>query len=146
MSSEGVWNELVSINEQYLLNAAVGGPIGISCDLTKLSSRLLDRLTEYFAEYKSQSEFWKNAECHLLVDTDSMLVMQFNDKEYSELEILVFAKHVYQTAVTVYPVCSDNANYSDGENTYSAKELIDNGFEAEIKDHFATCKFNLKKI
>lgn len=146
MSSDGVWNELVSINENYLLNAALGGPIGISCDLTKLSDRLLSRLTEYFAEYKAQSEFWKNAECRLLVDTDSMLVMQFSDKALSELKILVFAKHVYQTSVTVYPVLAEGASYTDGEKTYTASELYENGFEAAIPDHFATCKFSLKKI
>ncbi len=144
MSSDGVWNELVSIKQDYLLNAAVGGPIGISCDLTKLSDRLMGELAEFFEKYKAENDFWRNAECHLLVDTESMLIMQFNTPEFDELKIFVFARHINQTSVTIYPV-TNGSDYTDGDITYTAKTLNESGFEAKIPDHFSCSSFTLKK-
>lgn len=145
MSSDGVWKELVSVAEPYLLNAVVGGPIGISCDLTKLSDRLLNSLTEFISAYKKEEEFWKKSECHILTDTPSMLILQFNDESFDKVKIFVYAKHVYQTSVTVYPVLTCGAEYKMGEKTVCANELFENGIEVEIKDHFATDSFELIK-
>ncbi len=145
MSSDGVWKELVSISEPYLLNSVVGGPIGISCDLTKLSDRLLGSLTEFLRSYKAEENFWKNSECHILTDTASMLILQFNDENFDRVKIFVYAKHIYQNSVTVYPELCRSSDYILSEKTLSASEICESGIEVEIKDHFATDSFELIK-
>ncbi len=144
MSSDGVWTDLVSISKDYLFNACVGGPIGISCDLTQLSEKVLGDLKEFFKEYKEEEDFWKSSECHVLTDTPSLLILQFNDINFEKIKIYIYAKHVYQNSVTIYPVTADGEYVMD-EQTLSSSEISENGIEKEIKDHFVTSKFTLIK-
>ena len=71
-------------------------------------------LAELIAEYKRERDFWKRSECHILCDTKTLLVLQFNDKDYNEIKIYTYTKHPNQEYITVYPFI-DKA----GERTYT---------------------------
>ena len=104
-----------------------GGPIGMSCNLTKLSPSLMALLKEKFDEFKRDREFWAKSECHILCDTDTMLVLQYNDIDFKEIKIFSYAKYAIQNDITVYPVLDENASYTIGDKTLTAAEIGENG-------------------
>ncbi len=121
------WTHVEAVNECYLKSVMFGGPIGMSCNLTKLSDNLIALLKEKFDEFKKEREFWAKSECHILCDTDTMLVLQFNDIDFKEIKLFSYAKHAIQNDITVYPVLDANASYTVGEETLTAAEIDENG-------------------
>lgn len=123
-----------STNLDYLCNAMVGGPISISCDLTKLSDAVLERLTALIAEFKANRDFWNHSECHILTHTNTLTVLQFCDPDYQHIKLFAYTKYALQNAVTVYPVCDPDAAYRlpDG-TTVTARQLDSVGIELPLK-------------
>lgn len=103
LSSHSNWQRVEEASIEFIKNALVGGPIGISCDLTQVSEGTKRELAELIAEYKGERAFWQDSECHILCDTKTMLALQFNDKYYNEIKIYIYTKHPNQEYVTVYP-------------------------------------------
>ena len=69
-----------------------------------------------------------NSECHVLCDTESMTVLQFNDEAYSKVKVCTFAKTPQQYAITVYPVIEGDATFVDKDGKeYTASDLDKNG-------------------
>lgn len=126
------WTYLEAVNENYLQAVMFGAPIGISCDLTKLSEKLCTLLKENFNEFKQDRNFWANSECHILCDTQSVLVLQFNDKEFNEIKLFSFHKDAAQSQVTVYPVLDNNASYTLNGKTLTADEIDENGIDLDV--------------
>ena len=121
------WTHLEAVQESYLKAVMFGGPIGMSCNLTKLSDNLITTLKEKFEEFKRDREFWAKSECHILCDTDTMLVLQFNDIDYNEIKIFSYAKYAIQNDITVYPALDENASYTVDGKTLTAAEIDENG-------------------
>ncbi len=121
------WTHLEAVQESYLKAVMFGGPIGMSCNLTKLSANLIALLKEKFDEFKRDRDFWAKSECHILCDTDTMLVLQFNDIDFKEIKIFSYAKYAIQNDITVYPVLDASASYTVGDKTVSAAEIDENG-------------------
>jgi hypothetical protein len=121
------WTHLETVNKGFLKAVMFGGPIGMSCNLTKLSPELSELLKGKFAEFKQDREFWAKSECHILCDTDTMLVLQFNDIDYNEIKIFSYAKYAIQNDITVYPALDENASYVMGDKTLTAAEIDENG-------------------
>ncbi len=139
VSGDAAWGHMEAINADYLRNCTLGGPIGVSCDLTKLSENTVKLLSEHFSKYKNERDFWKNSECHILCDTETLLVLQFCDREYNEIKLCSFTKIPHQNAVTVYPVCDENASYvSDAGERVSGETLVGEGADMSINDIFTS--------
>ena len=134
LTGDGDWRYLESTNLDYLCNAMVGGPISISCDLTKLSDAVLARLTALIADFKAARDFWNNSECHILTKTDTLTVLQFCDPAYRQVKLFAFTRYALQNAVTVYPVCAANATYQLPDGTQvSSWELDETGITLPLK-------------
>ncbi|MBE5783743.1 MAG: alpha-galactosidase [Clostridiales bacterium] len=146
VSGDATWNHLEAVNEGYLKAAAVGGPIGISCDLTKLSATLQDELKAFIREYKNERDFWISSECRILCDTESLLVLQFNDRAMDTIKLYSFTKHPRQTAVTVYPACDETKCYitSDGKE-YKGMSVKEEGIDLPVGKRFTAGTLTLKK-
>ena len=137
MSGDAAWGHIEGINADFMKVAALGGPIGISCDLTSLSEGLVDTLAQFIAEFKAERDFWLSAECHILCNTDTLTILQYNDREFNKIKIFTFAKLPTQNYVTVYPCIEGEGEYqcSNGEE-YTAAELDDDGIEVYVKTRF----------
>lgn len=134
LTGDGDWRYLESTNLDFLCNAMAGGPISISCDLSKLSDAVLERLTTLITDFKAERSFWNHSECHILTQTDTLTVLQFCDPQYHRLKLYAFTKYALQNAVTVYPVCGVNATYQLADGTqFSARELDENGITLPLK-------------
>lgn len=124
----GNWRKLESVETEYLLNAMVGGPISVSCDLTILNEEVLQGMTDLVAEFKQERRFWNNAECHILTYTPSLIVLQFCNPDLKELKIYAYTRRNEQNGVDVYPVCDPNAVYTWGEDKQrTGQQLMDEG-------------------
>ena len=143
---DGCWGHVEGLHESFLRNAIVGGPIGLSCDLTSFSDTALQMLKGVLANYKVEKDFWMNAECHILTDTDGMLVLQFNDEKFEKIKIYVYDGKWHQRVIKIYPVCCKNAQYRINEEIYSEKELHDHGIDVEISTVNTAVAVELIKI
>lgn len=126
------WCAMSTVNHSYLQVASMGGPIGISCDLTSIGDSDFQKLKEFIALYKQQAEFWKNSECRILVDGEGVTVLQFNDDKFEDIKICAFNYKRNQKEVTVFPVCLANEKYGIGDNVYDGKQLIEEGIRLNL--------------
>ncbi|MBO5091776.1 MAG: alpha-galactosidase [Clostridia bacterium] len=132
LSSTANWQRAEESSLDFIKKALVGGPIGISCDLTQVSSDTIKELSEFIDKYKGEREFWANSECHILCNTPTLTVLQFNDKDYKEIKIYSYTEHPVQEYATIYPFIEGEGSYtlikSGCENrVISTEELNENG-------------------
>ena len=132
LSSTANWQRAEESSLDFIKKALVGGPIGISCDLTQVSSDTIKELSEFIDKYKGEREFWANSECHILCNTPTLTVLQFNDKDYKEIKIYSYTEHPVQEYATIYPFIEGEGSYtltkSGCENrAVSTEELNENG-------------------
>ena len=146
MSGDVGWGHIEGIKMDYLKGVCVGGPVGISCDLTRLSPGLIDSLTKFLEEYKGERSFWAESECRVLCDTDSLTVLQYNDPRFEEIKIFTFAKRHIQNEVRVYPVIEGEAIYEDGEGIVrTSRELAAEGIDIAVSKRFSANTARLLK-
>ena len=145
VSGDACWGHIEAVNADYLRTAILGGPIGVSCDLTKLSQGVIALLKEEISKFKLDRDFWARSECRILCDTDSLLVLQFSDAELNEIKICSYVKVPHQNEVTVYPECDIEAAYTLGNGTVSGKEIAEDGINLYIGDRYTASFRTLKK-
>ncbi len=140
------WNMVVGVHQSFLEGVMAGGPIGFSCDLTMLSEKTLSDLQDYISRFKARRAFWMQAACHILTDTDSMLVLEFRNPNFSEIELVVFTKKAMQKNIRVYPVLQKRCMYTVGEGeAKSAEEIDETGIDFQIGDCYNAQFLTLKK-
>lgn len=126
------WGAMTTVKHGFLQCASVGGPIGISCDLTEISESDFEKLRAFICSYKQQEAFWKDCECRILTDGEGVTVLQFNDEQFTKIKIYVFNYKRNQKDITVYPVCNENAKYTVLGNTYAGKRLKNDGIRLNM--------------
>ena len=149
MSGDAGFRHVDSLTEPFLRAAAVGGPIGISCDLTALSDQLVEILRDHVAQYKAERDFWSNAECHILADTPTVLALQYTDKRYDEIKIYTYAKRAHQNGIILYPACNEDATYVDQDgNRICGSDIARDGVELLFENKFVVNAYTcaLKKV
>lgn len=104
LSADSSWIRVEEANIEYIRNALVGGPIGVSCDLCQVSEATRAALAELIEKYKSERDFWHGSECRILCSTPSLTVLQFNDREFNTIKIFAYTQLSHQERVCVYPV------------------------------------------
>ena len=132
LSSTANWQRAEESSLDFIKKALVGGPIGISCDLTQVSSDTIKELSEFIDKYKGERKFWANSECHILCNTPTLTVLQFNDKDYKEIKIYSYTEHPVQEYATIYPFIEGEGRYTLIKSGYenravSTEELNENG-------------------
>ena len=131
---DATWDGVVGVHESFLKGFLSGSPIGISCDLTRLSASLLQTLSEHIAAFKQERAFWDNAVCHILADTEKILVLQFETVKKSK--ILVFAYKTMQNSLTVYPKVDACQTYLIENEVVSGKDISENGVVLSVSGNY----------
>ena len=132
MSGDAGFKHVEAVFEGFLKASSLGGPIGISCDLTALSDLVVETLAAHVAQFKEDREFWRTAECRILSDTAGILVLQFSDAEFKQIKLLMFTDHATQTGVTLYPTFDSNASYRATDGTVYTPEMLASGVPFEF--------------
>ena len=145
-NADACWNHITGVHESYLLALLTGGPIGISCDLSKISPVTFAHLKEHIEAFKRDRAFWLLCECRLLADTESVTVFEYTDEGHSDCRIVAVAEKMRQGSLTVYPAVDESAVYTlDDGSERSGKELVENGLRIPLKDSYTATFLNLKK-
>ena len=143
---DATWDGLVGVHKSFLCGFLMGGQLGISCDLTKLSEDLILTLKEHISKIKKEREFGDNAACRILASTGEVLVLEYSDMLLNEIKITAFFFKSRQDKLTVYPYLDENAGYSVGGAVEAGKVLSENGIEIECKGSYRASVIELKKI
>ena len=138
------WSAADSIREDFLFAAMLGGPIGLSCDLSAIPEGAFARLAAAISAFKEERAFWQSSECRILADTERLLALQFSDEAASTVKILAFSKCKHQKTVTLLPVLEEGVTYRDESGALlSSREVIlplDGEGSASQKTLFALTK------
>ena len=147
VSGDCGWGHIEAVNADYLKACTVGGPIGLTCDLAELSEGTLRLLKEHIEAYKSEREFWMRSECHILADTETVLALEFTDKERNTIKIYAYAAIPHQNEITVYPRVRFRKLYEDGNgNSIEGSEILEKGITLPIKDRYTASFAELKAV
>lgn len=145
-SNNACWDFLINVSPEYTFEFLTGGVLGYSCNLAGFPEWYRDMTKAFIKSYKENRGFFKDAACHVLVDTGNFVCLEYFDKDYDKVYIQFFTKLSYQEKFTVYPKLPSGASYKIGEATLSAEELMEDGivFDA-TKDNFCSVA-SLEKI
>ena len=150
LSPTSNWQRAEEASLDFIKNALVGGPIGFSCDLTQVSDRTIKELGEFIDTYKAEREFWASSECHILCDTPTLTVLQFNDKDFNDIKVYYYTEHPIQEYADIYPFIEGSGDYlltKDNESkSVSSDELNENGVSVLANYLHISGSFALKRI
>lgn len=141
------WSDVSGVDQSFLIGFLTGRPIGLSFDLTSLTRDVFDELKRFIADFKCNRDFWQKSMCHILTDTDSMLVLEFRNDDFSRAEIVVFSKKIMQDNICVYPLLNEEYNYKLSEDSVkTGREILEEGINFPV-NHCYTAQFlSINKI
>lgn len=142
---DGTWTNVSTLPLSYLHGFFAGGPIGISCDLTRLSPEHFEKLKNEVAAFKADRVFYENAYCRLLTDTPDVTVMEFSDEETRDVRVFVFTGKTRSEAVTVYPLLSPGVYALADGRMLNAAEIAENGMRVMNGGNYTAAEIRLKK-
>lgn len=145
-TNDATWDNITGINTSWLTGMLYGSPIGFSCDLTAFTPELTETLKTQIAEFKADRAFWMQAECRILADTDSILILQYSDPQLARIELLVFSDLRMQVGTDVYPAVDTAAVYMVNNNRINGTQLDEDGLNIDLNGSYGMQHVTLKKI
>ncbi len=145
VSGDATWNHVEAVNHSFLKEVVKGAPFGISCDLTEINRETIAVLQRSIEEFKADRDFWMNSEAHILTDTESVLVIQYNDREFKTVKISVFTKVPHQSEITLYPILADGKYSCDGK-ILTSTEIDTDGITVPVGTRYTASSVELKRI
>lgn len=124
------WKTLMSTSLPYLQAFSAGGPLGITCDLTRLSEETLTGLRAIVADFKEHRDFYRSCVCRPLAVTADTTVLQYTDLTESAVLLQVFWKDVTLPQLTVYPRLTQGHTYGG----VPAARLCEDGVNVPLHD------------
>ena len=141
------WYDIAGVHPSYLEAYHTCGPIGFSCDLTKISEADRKCFAEFIASVKKKREFWKKAVARKICDTDTVTVFQYSDMNLTEIVLNIISNETLQNGITVYPVVDDKKLYIvNGERKMRGKEIIELGIDVPINGWKEMSKIELVEV
>lgn len=137
--NNATWDFLIGVNDSFVEEFTKGGPLGFSCDIASFPDEYKNKWKQIIAKYKLDREFYKTATARILVDSESVIVIEYADSKFEKIVIQAFTKCTYANDITVYPAVDKNAKYKFNDSVVSGAELYENGiFLSELINN--SCK------
>ena len=137
-SDDATWDRTVGVHQSFLNGFLSGGPMGISCDLNCLSDDLLKQLALHTENFKKERDFWENAVCGILTDSDKTLVLEYS--AYNKIKIIVYTYKIMQDSVYVYPNIDTSAVYLINGREVRGCDIAENGLHVRLSGNYR-CEF-----
>ena len=136
-TNDGTWSDVRGVHPSYLNAFLTGGVIGFSCDLNSLSETAFNGLKEFVLQYKKDRNFWKKAVCRILVDSESVLALEFSNANFEQIEIVIYTNRIRQETLTLYPVSNPLANYCiNGNRVMNGEEMEAEGIQVRLEGNY----------
>ena len=146
-TNDATWTDVRGVHQSYLQGFLTGGPIGFSCDLNSLSETAVADLKEFIAIIKQDREFWKQAECRILADTESVLVLEYSDCAFERAEVVVYTDRIRQNGLTVYPTINIEKEYMVNDETLiSGIQIEKEGIHIELDGNYRAKRLSFKSM
>ena len=129
---DATWHNVVGVQPSFFEGYMTSGPIGFSCDLSKLSEKATNNFKSFIQKVKQNREFWKKAVARIIMDTQSATAYQYSDMELTKIEIQLFLHKVNQKMFTVIPELDANKKYELNGEILTGKQIMDEGIEIEL--------------
>lgn len=142
--NDATWDDVRGVKQSYLNGFLTGGPIGFSCDLNSFSEKVFKELKDLIASLKQEKAFWKEAVCRVLTATESLTVLEYHDKDFSKVEILVYTDRIRQRNTAVYPVLNPEKDYRLDEQLRKGAELEKEGILVPLKKNYQMVRISLR--
>lgn len=144
-TNDATWNDVTGVHMSFLQGLLAGSPIGLSFDLSAITDTVFSELKAFIARFKEKRAFWQRAVCHILTDTETMLVLEFRDPDFSNIEVVVFTKKAMQSNLCVYPVLDNGGSYSLQEEIRSAGDILKHGIDFPVHENYTAYCLTLTK-
>ena len=144
-TNNATWDEIAGIDISYLKGFMTGGPIGFSCDFTKITNEHFAELQDFVTKFKKHRDFWSKASCRILCDTPSLLVLQYSDESLENIAVVMFAKKFNQSEANVYPIVEEKFDYVIDDETINGTKIAQNGLGIKLNKHYVSKTIYLKK-
>jgi sugar phosphate isomerase/epimerase len=131
---DAIWDRLGSVRRSWLKGFLTASPLGISCDLTKLSPDTLDFLKEHIQNFKKDRDFYIRAECRILSDTKALTAFEYSLSDKGELKILAFVKEATQQYAVLYPSVDSGKTYLINGEKVEGKDLDRYGIKIDTNE------------
>ena len=131
-TDDAKWEQVVGAPLPYMLGFLTGGMPAFSCRLTKLSDKTKEALTAHLAALRQNREFYRNATCRILADSDGVLCLQFENTDRHLL--LFYSDSPKHPSATVYPSIAARTYTVDGEER-SYEALCRDGITVTLTAH-----------
>lgn len=125
--NDATWDTVVGVDDSFSEEFLKGGPMGFSCDIAAFPEKYKARWRDVIAEYKKEREFYMTASARILTDSDSLIAIEYSDKNFSKCVIQVFTKTVRAADIILYPALDLNASYLYNGETVAAREISEDG-------------------
>ena len=142
VSGDALWGRVESVKESFLRAMMLGGPIGVSCDLTALMPNHLEILRTQIEKHKSERDFWRKAQARVLCDSDELTAIEYFDEDKENIKIITFTGRTIQNSYVAYPHCM--GKYSCGDTVYN--DLYENGISISAVSDYTAEIIELKKV
>lgn len=146
-TGDATWTDVRGVHQSFLHGLLSGGPIGLSFDLTSLTDEAFSSLKKHISDFKENRNFWKTAVCRILSDTDSVLVLEFCDEDFSKAELVIFSKEAFQSNICVFPIMNPDYIYCLSDNSEkSGKELFEVGIDLPVEKRNSAQFITIERI
>lgn len=77
-----------------------------------------------------------DANARILIDSDSIIVLEYADKNLDRCVIQLFTKNTYAQGIVLYPAVNEKAQYRCGDTLIFGNDIKENGiFIKSLKDN-----------
>ncbi len=143
---DGSWSSLVSLRHSWVEGMMLGSPAGLSCDLTSFTPAVKTQIKNLVAQIKAERNYWLNAQCRILCDTENFLVLEYADADFDQIDLFAYTNHCVQMQAPVYPVVDTGASYQLDEKVYTGEALDAAGISLRILNSRTVVHKRLNKI
>lgn len=131
---DAVWNDVRSVDENYLFHFLSGGILGITCSLDRVDADVRSRLRNAILKYKQEQDFWANASAGLLMDNGPLTVIEFANPDLTQIVIQAFGRKPLQKELTVFPGVDGSGKYLVGGQKKTGREIREDGIKILMAD------------
>lgn len=146
-SADAWWYDIKGVHPSYLEGYHTCSPIEFSCDLSKISPKMRERLKRHIENIKENREFWKTAVARIIADTPTVTVYQYSDMSLTKNIIQVMTDKILQDEITVYPVLLEEKVYLlNKEKEMSGRVIMEEGIDIKISNWYEMYQITIEEL
>ncbi len=129
--NDALWEFLIGVQDSFSEAFMHGGAMGFSCDIDAFPAEYKNRWKNLISQYKKDRDFYIHSTARILVDSDSVIAIQYADIELKRCIVQIFTKSTHANELIIYPVVDEAREYSYLDTSYQGAEIRNNGLLVE---------------